>query len=276
MNTISGQNSNTSKKLPSVNGVIDWDKVAQNYFDYILSPYASEMVEGYKHAASRNLLLNYIHSFHKDDMNDVNVLDMGCGPGNLIPYIGGRLKKLVGIDRSITSLQMANEKAVQHAVEFEGIHEDILELKCQRKFDFIISSNSILPESRHKVIDIFSKLASLLADDGKLLAILPSFDTTLYLKELREKNFECMDQEVLMNVSELAYADDGKHMQCYHTIDSIYRETELAGLCLKQEPQKVYYPWNLCRDYGYGYYPHADEEIWDWFIVAQKRHNNSL
>ena len=134
----------------------------------------------------------------------------------------------------------------------------------------IISSNSILPESRDYVVSIFTKLASLLADNGMLIAILPSFDTILYLKSLREKNADDNDFETRMNIDELAYADDGDHLQCYHTINSIYRETELSGLSLMACPIKVYYPWGLCQKYDYGYYPHADEEIWDWFIVALK------
>jgi len=87
MSSILGQNSNISKKLPLVGGDIDWDKIAESYFDYILSPYAPEMIEGYESAQSQNLLLNYIHTMPKDELRNINVLDMGCGLGNLIPYL---------------------------------------------------------------------------------------------------------------------------------------------------------------------------------------------
>ncbi len=270
MSNVSDKSCSASKKLPSLNGMIDWDRVAENYFDYILSPYAEEMVAGCQQSTSRNLLLNYLFKLPDDQLNAMRVLDVGCGPGNLIPLISQKIRRLTGLDISKKALAIAHEKANQHAVDFQGILQDILNYSTQDKFDVIISSNSILPNDRREVIEIFKKLADLLTDGGKIIAILPSFDTTLYLKQLRDNYFDNNSETVVMDLDKLAYADDGHHLQCYHTADSIINEAALSGLTLTYQPQKVYYPWSLCRQYGYGDFPQADEEIWDWFIVARK------
>lgn len=262
--------SKTSKKLPTVNGVVDWDKVAGNYFDYILSPYAPEMVEDCANGMSRNLLLNYIYFMPQHEINNIRVLDMGCGPGNLITHVAGKFERLVGVDQSAAALDIAKRKAQSCSVNFSSIHGDVVDLEDSLKFDLIISVNSILPENRSDVLAIFHKLANLLTDNGKLLAILPSFDTTQYLKSLRESNSSVNNSSDRSDIDTLAYADDGTHMQCYHTSTSILNETKLSGLSLEGLPEKIYYPWDLCRRYGYGYFPEASEEIWDWFIVAQK------
>ena len=91
------------------------------------------------------------------------------------------------------------------------------------------------------------------------------------LVQLRKKeNKQGNNENVLVDEEMLAYADDGYHLQCYHTPQSILEETALAGLKLNSVPQKVYYPWELCRQFGYGFYPQSQQEIWDWFIVAEK------
>ena len=269
MSNLLDQITMESKKLPTMSGAINWDQVAENYFEYILSPYAPEMIEGYEVGHSRNLLLNYIHSL-SNDVTNLRVLDMGCGPGNLIPYLPSQMNRLYGLDISKTAIAIAQQKACEYEIEFSAIYRDVLEYFDDGYFDLIISSNSILPDSREEVVSIFSKLANLLSHDGKLMAILPSFDTTLYLQALREKYHQDEIEDVVMNRQILAYADDGFHLQCYHTKASIINETHSSGLKLFSLPEKVYYPWSLCRKFGYGYYPQADEEIWDWFIVAEK------
>ncbi len=72
-----------------------------------------------------------------------------------------------------------------------------------------------------------------------------------------------------MNIQRRLYADDCVNVQRFihkHDIEPLFKN---AGLRLLKEPEKFYYPWDLTREFGYGYFP-REEEIWDWFVVAEK------
>ncbi len=273
------------RELPSNNGDIDWDIVSEDYHNYILSPYAPEMVVMEVENKSRNLILNYLNSIPAGDLKQMDVLDFGCGPGNLIPHVAGRVNSLAGLDISQGSLKIASELASKYEnIQFESICSNILDLDESKKYDLIISSNSILPKTRNEVIELFKKLREHLKPSGKLVAILPSFDTTIYLKTLWEeyfRNLSANEKQVTrisqafketkrMDENEMAYADDGHNIQSYHTKESIIKESQIGGFRLAREPEKVYYPWELTRRFDYGYFPSAEEEIWDWFIIAER------
>lgn len=274
------------KKLPSKDGNINWDIICEDYYSYILSPFAPEMVKPDANGKIRNLLLEYLLSIPVNDLAQMNILDFGCGPGNLIPYFSRKIN-LVGVDTSEESLEKAKTVASNYKnINFKGIYSNIMDLNTQNKYDLIISSNSILPKTRDEVCQIYNKLRELLTPTGKIVAILPSFDTTIYLKNLWEKYYlklNVSNQQIQriskslvetkkMNYEALSYADDGHNIQCYHTKESIINETKKCGLQLVAEPKKVYYPWDLTRRFDYGYFPSPEnEEIWDWFIIAERQ-----
>jgi 2-polyprenyl-3-methyl-5-hydroxy-6-metoxy-1,4-benzoquinol methylase len=277
------------RKLPSKNGDIDWDVVCEDYYSYILSPFAPEMVSPDNEGKIRNLILDHLKSIPKNDLAQMDVLDFGCGPGNLIPHVSDKINNLVGIDTSQGSIDIAKKVALDYNItNFEGVCSNILDVSTDKKYDLIISSNSILPKTRKDVHEIYTKLRELLKPNGKLVAILPSFDTTIYLRSLWEEHYRKLklnEEQVkrisqaftdtkLMDDSTFSYADDGHNKQCFHTKESIIEETTDSGLRLVTEPVKLHYPWDLTRRFDYGNFPSAKEEIWDWFIVASRAEIN--
>jgi SAM-dependent methyltransferase len=264
--------------LPSKDGDIDWDLVAPRYHDHIMGPFAPEMVER-KGGKARNLLLNYIDGLPFDNSEIVGVADIGCGPGNLIPFLAGRNVSLTGIDRSAAALSIARAKAGILNVDFRAIQADMLELETADTFDLVLSVNSIIPKCRGDVVKSLTRMRDCLKPTGKIAAILPSFDTTEYLLGLWEAHSgqdgssagiaETFKQAKKMSIVEKSYADDGVHVQCYHTPETIALEFPMAGLRLRHPPEKLYYPWELTKRFDYGFFPQADEEIWDWFVVAE-------
>ncbi len=244
------------KPLPALpDGAIDWDLVGVRYHDHVLSPFAPEMVE------SRNLLLNALRTM---DLHGLRVADLGCGPGNLMPYLAGRVERITLVDLSERSLELAEAAAEEAEIAAEVYRQDLRSLEIPGQFDIVVSVNSILPPTRSDVVGILRCVHRLLAPGGRFLAILPSYDTTVYLRALTGE----APAARLADDKNLAYADDGAHVQSYHTPESIERELSEAGLVLDEPPQKVYYPWELTRRHGYGHFPDAPEQIWDWYVKA--------
>jgi SAM-dependent methyltransferase len=263
---------------------IDWNAVSPNYHDCIIGPWAPAMVkrdsQGNK---SRNLLLNTFDRYSADELRKKRILDLGCGPGTILESLVGKVTEIHGLDFSQTALEIAQKKAMELGIDFIPIKKDMRTYEATQKFDLILASNSILPRKRADVVTILGKIKDNLADDGLLLAILPSFDTCQYLLSRWEKIYrhrssdeayvqkcvEAFQRSKKMNVDDLTYADDGVHSQCFHTPDSIAREFRAAGLEVIGKLQKVLYPWNYAKDFDYGYFP-GTPEIWDWFVEARR------
>ena len=263
-------------RLPTKDGKIDWDLVAPDYLNYLLSPFAPEMVRNH-----RNLLLNYLDEIPDEELMAMNIADFGCGPGNLIGFLKGRVKTITGVDSSQKALDLAKQKATDASIAFCGLRGDIREVRVESLFDLIVSTNSILPERRSDIVPMWKAMGSALKPGGKIIAILPSFDTVEYLLTLWEQHYsatrsrEQVDRLINafvkvknINRHELSYAEDGRNVQCYHTRATIESDLKSAGLRLEGKLEKVYYPWNLTKRFDYGYFPNAKEEIWDWFAVV--------
>lgn len=242
---------------------IDWDAIAERYHGHILSPFAPEMT-------GRNPLVADLLA--SDPALDV--ADFGCGPGNLIPHVAGHLSRLAGVDQSATALAIAAEVARAHGVAFESYAGDMRTVSLPRQFDVVVSVNAVLPSCRDDVIPLFAAMARNLRPSGRLLAILPSYDTTRYVRRLiaerdGEEAARAWDASKRADDRELLFADDGRTAQAYHSPESIAAELPQAGLRIVGEPVKVHYPWELAQRFDYGYLPDAPEEIWDWYVEAQ-------
>lgn len=262
---------------------IDWDRVCDDYYSYVLSPFAPEMVARDKGTGKmRNLLLAELLDMQWGRLRGARLADFGCGPGNLIQHLGGRVQEITGIDRSAVALARAARVAGEQGINFHSVNQDLRDLQLKEEFDLIISSNSILPRHRNDVVKILTGIRNRLSPAGRFYGILPAYDATIYLRELWQEHYtnvtgdsghaarivKSLREKKMANDEESSYADDGQSPQCYHTQQTILREFEAAGLHLLQEPIKVKYPWELANRFDYGYFPKAREEIWDWFIVA--------
>lgn len=276
------------RRMPTdADGNIDWDRVAADYHSLVLSPLNPAMTDD-SAGKPRNALVGALRQRVAVLGADapVEIADFGCGPGTLLPVVRDLPVRVVGVDRSRKSLEAAEQQATRLGVAFEPICADLTSARLGRRFPIIVSINSLLPENRSEVGLMLTTIGDHLDDSGVLLAILPSFDTTEYLRELWRDQYCRMSASTahadrvatalkaskLVDDRQLQYADDGYTRQCYHTPESIEREFNAAGLELVGAPSKIYYPWELTRRFDYGYFPDATEEIWDWFVVARLVH----
>jgi SAM-dependent methyltransferase len=134
--------------------------------------------------AMPNLLLDELLRLPWGSLGSARLADFGSGPGFLIEHLAGRITSLTGIDWSRASLDMAAATASRCNVQFQGVHADIRDLHLEDRFDLIVSSNSVLPYDRRDVVKMLEVMRKHLAPGGQLYAILPSYDTTLYLQRL--------------------------------------------------------------------------------------------
>lgn len=272
------------RPLPTAaDGDIDWDLVSPEYYRYILSPFAPEMVIPDEHGVVRNTLVRELSTERFGSLDGKQVADFGCGPGNLISHLPKSIAGLMGVDKSQRALELAASVANENSIRFTAQKADISNLELGQTFNTIFCINAILPSSRGEVISILKTIRSHLNEDGQLVAILPSYDTTVYLRELwrahytesvgekhAERIINALGDAKMANDQSSSYADDGRTSQCYHTPETI--KQEFAEACLDIERmEKIYYPWDLVRRFDYGYFPNADQEIWDWYIVAKRQ-----
>ncbi len=231
----------------------------------------------------RNQLLADLLAIPRQKLARCSIADFGCGPGNLLPHLPEGIKKIVGVDRSRRALALARDRTKAQQVAFTAHAADLRRLDLGRTFDLIISVNAILPPTRPEVLAMLATIRRHLKPGGRLLAILPSFDTTLYLKSLwhrrhlretgspeqADRMAKAFEKWRKMDRQTCAFADDGEHAQCYHTPETIDREFAQAGLKRIRPLRKIYYPWKLAAKFDYGYFPDAPEEIWDWYGVGE-------
>jgi SAM-dependent methyltransferase len=272
---------------------INWDEVSKDYHSKILGPWSQEMM-GTK--PPRNCLLGALEKRANELKTQLKVLDCGCGPGNMLDYLDEKSPEIFGLDTSKEALRIAKEKATVRKVTFHEIEDDMRTYKAPaaERFDIIVSTNSVLPENRGDISKIFAAMNENLKPDGRLLLILPSFDTCLALigywqerlenslrrwcgglstkdKEFVKRYISAFKAAKKVDEINLRYADDGENLQCFHTRESIKQDLAAAGFdILKME--KVSYPWQYTARFDYGdFREEKKEEIWDWYVEAKKK-----
>lgn len=281
----------TYKPLPQGEDDINWDELKDNYSNRILGPFDDQML-GKVDNKYRNPLLQYLASKSSDDLAKASIAEFGCGPGLFLRAIN-KLKlpitKVVCVDKSQGMLDQAVAEAERVGIEIEPIRDDMRSMQLNRKFDYIVCANAILPSSRVEIIEMLKTIRGHLSHNGKLIAILPSYDTTAYLeklwvayynKEVGEWHGERIRNAIqiskLVDQEACAYADDGCRVQCYHTPETIDLEFKAAGLKVISK-DRVYYPWELTKKFDYGDFaefvkqlPNDQQEVWDWFVIAER------
>jgi SAM-dependent methyltransferase len=93
------------------------------------------------------------------------ILDVGCGPGNYIPYLNKK-GKVLGIDISPKVIQVCKERGFKNVSV-----ADIFKLKIKEKFDTIVllENNLGMAQTIPKTKKLLKILGSLLNEKGQIL-----------------------------------------------------------------------------------------------------------
>lgn len=97
------------------------------------------------------------------DKSQMDILDLGCGPGLYCEKLAGHGHNLTGVDFSKNSISYASKEAQEKKLDINYIHQNYLELDFKNQFDIILliytDFGVLLPAERAKILkNIFSAL----------------------------------------------------------------------------------------------------------------------
>lgn len=250
-----------------------WDNAVDDFDETILNPFLTGV---------NNPLFSFIENDLDEGKYEV-VADFGCGNGKLVEILSKKFKETWGIDYSDNMLEMAKRRCNSPNVFYKKMDMTNL-MEIYGEIDIAFSINSILPRDPNDTPIILKEIYKSLKPGGLFIAILPSFDSVLYLKEVWYKRYvkkleskwkakgetkrEFYKRRKL-NERTCLYADDFSNVQRFIRDEEIEPLLRKAGFDLTRI-KKVTYPWELCKRYNYGYFPEEEKNIWDWFVVAEK------
>jgi len=232
-----------------------WSNVVEDYDEKILNPFLPEVI---------NPLFDYIAKDLKEVKYKV-VADFGCGNGKLVEILAKeeKFEKVYGIDYSDNMLKMAEKRCknlqnvTYRKMDMTKLEEEMEKLgeEIYGKIDIAFSINSILPRNHKDTPIILHEIYNALKPGGLFIAILPSFDTVLYLKKLwykrrtkhlkerykynikklrwiceaRMDTWRKFHKHLKLNKHKHLYADDGSNVQRFIHEKEIKRLLKKAG-----------------------------------------------
>ena len=227
------------------------------------------------------------------------VIDFGCGIGEALALVAGKVGLAAGIDFSNAMLSQSRKRLERSDLETReltgrgslGVLARLVR-KCQdsetgmpttvlargnllrlnalaETCDLALAINSIAPPSVAEAHRMFQQVAQSLRPRGTLIAAFPSLDTMYYLSSLeRRHGVGHAEVEEIDPVSGI-YTDMYGEPEKFFTPDEIRELVRDNGLRVTRL-EKIRYPWALMRRFGWGYYPRAPR-IWDWYLAADKK-----
>ena len=247
----------------------DWNFISGEYYEQIISPIKDSI---------KNPLFSDIE---KVADKKKTVLDLGCGIGELMPLLSEKFKDVVGIDFSKEMIQKAKEKSKK----LENVKLRFLNMKkledLGKKFDVIISVNSIISPKIKDVNLILRKILESLKPGGVFLGVLPSMESYIYqamlvIDEKLEKGYsegraknnakkDLSDEEFDFVKGGLKF--DGDSQKTFYRFEIKYRFFK-AGF-REIAIDKVLYPWDAWKEAGQKSFP-LESEPWDWYLKCIK------
>lgn len=154
------------------------DKLVIDTYNKIVNEYENEYGNDYSDALFIDTFLN--------SLNGKEVLDIGCGLGNLTNYMKEKGFNLTGIDLSDEMLNFAKSKYK----DITFLKMNMNDIKFDKKFDGISFLYSLFHLSKKEVVNALPKYYNLLKDDGKMLLIMQEGDGEKIVDEPLNKNLK--------------------------------------------------------------------------------------
>ncbi len=146
--------------------------MTKNVWDKLAVKYDKLWVQKYSLQPTRDSIIKIIKHIYKNENKTLNILDIGCGTGQLIFELNMIFDdiNIIGIDNSETMLKISRDK--NPGIRF--IKSSAENLKSKNKFDIIICSHSF-PYYKNKK-DFPDIVLNLLSDGGTAIFIQSSIN----------------------------------------------------------------------------------------------------
>jgi len=97
------------------------------------------------------------------DLKNLNILDLGCGPGLYSELLAKEGHKVTGVDFSSHSIEYAKKEAEKKNLDIRYINENYLELELkENSFDLVIliytDFGVLLPQERDQLLEVVKKV----------------------------------------------------------------------------------------------------------------------
>lgn len=242
-----------------------WDQLSTTYFDQISSPFEQEVV---------NPLLTFLDSLPARET--LTAADLGCGIGNLLPFLAERFRNVVAVDFSSGMLRQARNRCPADNVAF--YRQSLANLSHFRgHFDVAVAVNSVLSPKLSEVDQILGEIAGTLKPGGTFAGIFPSMESVLYEAMLimeKEREEAGSEEEARKKVNKLigprhydfvtGLYTEGEDQQKFYYSFELRRRLQSAGF-KNIQLGKVLYPWG---DKHSWFDFSGQPRMWDWFVRA--------
>jgi ArsR family transcriptional regulator len=135
-------------------------QITKNFFDKTTTGY-DDLTGIYEHERIR--LLSMLHLIP----HNLNVIDLGCGTGNFLPFLASINANIAAVDSSETMLEQA-KKRMKGYPDINFYLSDILEVKLENNWADACFVNMVLHHIA-KPSEVFSYLKPLIKPDGFLI-----------------------------------------------------------------------------------------------------------
>lgn len=245
----------------------DWDRVAANYFEEVVSPFAAGVPRALVRA------LDAIPDAHRKV-----AADLGCGIGTLLPTLAARFRRVVAVDFSSAMLARASAACrARHVAIHRADLADLRQLAGQ--LDVAVTVNAVLTPDPDRLDRIFGELLRVVRPGGHLVGVFPAMEPVLY------QGFLIHERERRRHDRARARARTDRILERtkYDFVHATYREGartqkffygfELTGRLRRAGFRavrlgRVTYPWGDAVG-GYESFP-GEPPMWDWLVRARR------
>ena len=244
----------------------DWDRLADDYFDEIVSPLRSGVPRPLARALARI-----------PDARRKAAGDLGCGIGTLLPVLGARFGRVLGLDFSPAMVARARRSCRRANVAVR--RADLGDLRrFHGTLDVAVTVNAVLSPEPERLDRIFAELHAVLRPGGLLLGIFPAMEPILYqgflihererrrlpAKHARSRTSALLERRKYDFIHGTYSEDDGTQ-KFFYAFELAHR---LRGAGFRRvRLGRVQYSWDDVG--GYERFP-GEPPMWDWFVRATR------